>query len=108
MRKGNSISTFLELARKQLSEEINELKTMSFENLMFVKDEVIIPLNYSFHELLLLSTQGKSGPLFTLQNDENDANLFHEVDSNVGRIMVRHFYDLNKHVFPYNKYEVVF
>ena len=43
VKKGNSIGTFIESARKQLIDEFPDLKTTSFESLLLVKDDMILP-----------------------------------------------------------------
>jgi protein FAM50 len=42
----------------------NKLGKCSVSDLMFVKEDVILPHNISFHDLIITRARGKSGPLF--------------------------------------------
>ena len=43
MKKGDTIGSFLELVRKQLEPDFRELKLLSTEKLLYVKEDLIIP-----------------------------------------------------------------
>lgn len=43
MRKGDSIGEFLRSVQQQLSPEFREVRTTSVENLLYVKEDLIIP-----------------------------------------------------------------
>lgn len=93
MRKGDSIGEFLRAVQQQLAPEFREVRTTSVENLLYVKEDLIIPhvrsflplwfmsyliicwilanlllilLNvqqHSFYELIINKARGKSGPV---------------------------------------------
>eukprot|EP01133_Synstelium_polycarpum_P016761 gene16761-19929_t len=74
--KGTTISKFLELARL----EFKELRGVSVDHLMFIKEDLIIPHMYSFYDLIIEKARGKSGPLFKFDVHEdirlvNDASV---------------------------------
>ena len=41
-----------------------ELRNSSSDNLLYIKEDLIIPHNYSFYDLIVTKARGKSGPLF--------------------------------------------
>lgn len=104
--KGTLISQFLSLARK----EFKELQAVSSDNLMFIKEDLIIPQNYSFYELIETKARGKSGPLFYWDVHEDirliaDASVEKE-ESHAAKIVEKRWYDANKHAFPMNRWEL--
>ncbi|CAG7854497.1 Protein FAM50A [Serendipita indica DSM 11827] len=83
VKKGDKISTFLEKARQQFP----ELRGVNVDNLMYIKEDLIIPHHYTFYDFIVNKARGKSGPLFnfdvhddvrlladaTLEKDESHA-----------------------------------
>ncbi|XP_043707708.1 protein XAP5 CIRCADIAN TIMEKEEPER-like isoform X3 [Telopea speciosissima] len=63
-RKGDTIGEFLRAVQQQLAPEFREIRTTSVENLLYVKEDLIIPHQHSFYELIVNKARGKSGPLF--------------------------------------------
>ncbi|KAF1002121.1 hypothetical protein AG4045_016361 [Apium graveolens] len=61
---GDSIGEFLRAVQQQLAPEFREIRTTSVENLLYVKEDLIIPHQHSFYELIVNKARGKSGPLF--------------------------------------------
>lgn len=58
---------------------------------------------------VFFQARGKSGPLFTFDvHDDirmtNDATLEKE-DSHAGKVLLRHWYERNKHIFPASRWE---
>lgn len=43
VRKGDSIAEFLRAVQQQLASEFREIRTASVENLLYVKEDLIIP-----------------------------------------------------------------
>jgi len=43
VRKGDSIGEFLRAVQQQLAPEFREIRTTSVENLLYVKEDLIIP-----------------------------------------------------------------
>ncbi|KAH9614633.1 hypothetical protein KSS87_016199 [Heliosperma pusillum] len=62
VRKGDTIGAFLRAVQLQLSVEFREVRTTSVENLLYVKEDLIIPHQHSFYELIINKARGKSGP----------------------------------------------
>ncbi|XP_049848622.1 protein FAM50A-like [Schistocerca gregaria] len=58
--KGTKVDEFLSQVRR----EFRQLRNVATDHLMFIKEDLIIPPNYSFYELIETKARGKSGPLF--------------------------------------------
>ena len=43
MQKGNTVGEFLKAVREQLSVDYREMRTASVENLIYIKEDLIIP-----------------------------------------------------------------
>ncbi|TPX63059.1 hypothetical protein SpCBS45565_g06909 [Spizellomyces sp. 'palustris'] len=105
-KKGDSIGQFLENCRQQW----HELRGVNVDNLMYVKEDLIIPHHYTFYDFIVNKTRGKSGPLFSFDvHDDvrlvNDATIETE-ESHAGKILERAWYEKNKHIFPASRWEV--
>jgi len=105
-KKGTSIEGFL----YKVQQDWKELKRISVSDLMFVKEDIIIPHHYTFYDLIVTKARGKSGPLFTFEVQDdiravNDATIETE-ESHAGKVVDRRWYQRNKHLFPYNRWEV--
>jgi len=61
IEKGSSIKEFLEKVKRELSDEFTHLRRSSAENLIYVKEDLIIPSNYTFYDLIETRARGKSG-----------------------------------------------
>lgn len=64
MPKGTTIGKFLEAIKADLTQEFPDLRTVNTDGLMYVKEDLIIPLHFSFYDLIVTKARGKSGPLF--------------------------------------------
>ena len=62
--KGTTIRTFLEWVRQDLMADFPEMRNVSGDQLVYVKEDLIIPQTYSFYDLIATKARGKSGPLF--------------------------------------------
>ncbi|KAJ3405726.1 hypothetical protein HDV05_006364 [Chytridiales sp. JEL 0842] len=105
-KKGDTIAHFLELCRQ----EQHELRSVNVENMIYVKEDLIIPHHYTFYDFIVNQTRGKSGPLFSFDvHDDvrltNDASVETE-ESHAGKVMTRAWYEKNKHIFPASRWEV--
>ncbi|KAK1587772.1 hypothetical protein Q3G72_016696 [Acer saccharum] len=58
------LGEFLQAVQQQLPPEFREIRTTSMENLLYVKEDLIIPHQHGFYELILNKAKGKSGPAF--------------------------------------------
>jgi protein FAM50 len=104
--KGTTVETFLSQVRK----EFKELRNVSTDNLMFIKEDLIIPMHYSFYELIETKARGKSGPLF-LWDVHDDVRLIADAsvekeESHAAKVVERRWYESNKHAFPMNRWEI--
>jgi len=109
MKKGNSIYQFLQRSLESLRKEFGELKSVTGDQLMYVKEDLIIPHHYTFYDFIVTKARGKSGPLFSFDVKDdirmvNDATVEKE-DSHAGKVLLRSWYERNKHIFPASRWE---
>ncbi|KAL7425094.1 hypothetical protein Q5752_000782 [Cryptotrichosporon argae] len=105
-KKGDDIATFLLKCRNQ----IPELRGTSIENLMYIKEDLIIPHHYTFYDFIINKARGKSGPLFNF-DVHDDVRLFSDAtkekdESHAGKVVERSWYNRYKHIFPASRWEV--
>ncbi|KAH9842752.1 XAP5, circadian clock regulator-domain-containing protein [Rhodofomes roseus] len=105
-KKGDEIATFLEKCRQQFP----ELRGVSVDNLMYVKEDLIIPHHYTFYDFIVNKARGKSGPLFNFDVHDDvrllvDATIEKD-ESHAGKVVERSYYQRNKHIFPASRWEV--
>nr|POE79099.1 protein xap5 circadian timekeeper [Quercus suber] len=110
VRKGDTIGEFLRAVQQQLAPEFQEIRTTSVENLLYVKEDLIFPHQHSFYELIVNKARGKSGPLchFDVHEDVRtiaDATIEKD-ESHAGKVVERHWYEKNKHIFPASRWEI--
>jgi len=96
--KGSSVGRFLDVVKQ----ECKELRGVSVDSLMFIKDDYILPHHFSFYELHLGRVKGKGGGL--LFNFDEDAKPKDEL--RLTKVVERRWYEQNKHMFPASKWEV--
>ncbi|XP_070557900.1 protein FAM50A-like [Ptychodera flava] len=109
MKKGSTIQYFLQKAVEMLRKDFHELKSATVENLMYIKEDLIIPHHYSFYDFIVTKARGKSGPLFSFDvHDDirliNDATVEKD-ESHAGKVVLRSWYERNKHIFPASRWE---
>ncbi|GAB1598050.1 protein FAM50A-like [Argonauta hians] len=109
MKKGNSIQQFLQRCLENLRKEFNDLKSITVDQLMYVKEDLIIPHHYTFYDFIVTKARGKSGPLFNFDVHEdirliNDATVEKD-ESHAGKVCLRSWYERNKHIFPACRWE---
>ncbi|KIJ69029.1 hypothetical protein HYDPIDRAFT_105590 [Hydnomerulius pinastri MD-312] len=105
-KKGDSVSTFLEKCRQQFP----ELRGIGVDNLMYIKEDLIIPAHYTFYDFIVNKARGKSGPLFNF-DVHDDVRLLADAtkekdESHAGKVVERSWYQRNKHIFPASRWEV--
>lgn len=104
-KKGNSIYQFLQKSLEEvLRKEFPELKTVSADQLMYVKEDLILPQHYTFYDFIITKARGKSGPLFQFDVKDDirmisDASVEKE-ESHAGKVLLRSWYEKSKHIFP--------
>lgn len=109
VKKGNSIYQFLQKVLELLRKEFSELKTVMADQLMYVKEDLILPHHYTFYDFIVTKARGKSGPLFQFDVHDDvrlvsDASVEKE-DSHAGKVLMRSWYERNKHIFPASRWE---
>jgi len=105
--KGMSIGEFLELVRKELSTHFSELRGISGDYLMYIKDDLIIPHSYLFYDLISAKARGKSGHLMFKNQIYDKGDYVIDKDSgHPGKVITRAWYDRNKHIFPASRWEL--
>ncbi|XP_056160792.1 protein XAP5 CIRCADIAN TIMEKEEPER isoform X2 [Syzygium oleosum] len=92
VRKGDKIGDFLRAVQQQLAPEFREIRTTSVENLLYVKEDLIIPhlFHFDVHEDVRTIADA------TIEKDESHA----------GKVVERHWYEKNKHIFPASRWEI--
>jgi len=109
MKKGNTIYQFLVKVLDSVRSEFPELKTVSADQLMYVKEDLIIPQHNTFYDFIVSRARGKSGPLFSFDAHEDvrlvsDARIEKD-ESHAGKVILRNWYERNKHIFPASRWE---
>ena len=87
MKKGNSIYMFLCKVLDTIRNEFPELKTASGDQLMYVKEDLIIPQTNTFYDFIVSHARGKSGPLFNFDLKEEEVA---EEGLHTGKVCSRH------------------
>ena len=110
LEKGVTIGKFLEKVKSELRGEFRDLQNANADDLMYIKEDLIIPHDFSFYDLIITKARGKSGPLFHFDvHDDirmiNDATVEKD-ESHPGKIVERRWYERNKHIFPASRWEV--
>jgi protein FAM50 len=111
--KGDTVGTFLELIRKELGRtEFRELLSLSSDELLYIKEDLIIPHDYTFYDLIVTKARGKSGPLFHF-DVHDDVRVGAPIDSRIekdeshpGKVCTRTWYERHKHIFPASRWEI--
>jgi protein FAM50 len=110
VKKGDTVGEFLALVRRDLAKDFRELQTAKGD-LMYVKEDLILPHDITFYDLIVTKARGKSGPLFHF--DVHEDIRIGAVDSRVekdeshpGKVVERKWYDRNKHIFPASRWEI--
>lgn len=109
MKKGNTIYQFLVKVLDSVRSEFPELKIASADQLMYVKEDLIIPQHNTFYDFIVSRARGKSGPLFSFDVHDDvrlvsDARIEKD-ESHAGKVVLRNWYERNKHIFPASRWE---
>ena len=109
MKKGNSIYQFLCKVLENIRSEFPELKIVTGDQLMYVKEDLIIPQTNTFYDFIVSRARGKTGPLFNFDVKE-DVRLKYDAtvekdESHAGKVVLRSWYERNKHIFPASRWE---
>jgi protein FAM50 len=106
MPKGSTIEQFLNKCREQCP----QLRSAAADQLIYVKEDLIMPHSMTFYELIINKARGKSGPLFNF-DVHDDVRTVNDVrvekdESHPGKVMFRSVYERLKDKFPYSRFEV--
>jgi protein FAM50 len=109
VKKGNSIYQFLQKALEDLRPDFPELRAVTADQLMYVKEDLILPQTNTFYDFIVTKARGKSGPLFSFDVRE-DIRMVHDAtvekeESHAGKVVIRSWYERNKHIFPASRWE---
>lgn len=111
--KGDTVETFLSKCRTELLAEggtVNrDLRHCDVAGMMYIKEDLILPHDITFYDLIASKARGKSGPLFRFDVKDDvrlagDARVERE-DSHPGKVILRSWYDKNRGMFPANRWE---
>lgn len=109
--KGFTIGQFVAKAKVELEKsDFPELRAVPVDQLMYVKEDIILPHNVTFYGLIKEKARGKSGPLFHF-DVHDDVRINNDVriekdESHPGKIVDRKWYERNKHIFPASRWEM--
>lgn len=111
IKQGDTIGSFLESVRRTLCVEFRELSNIAADALLYIKEDLILPHDLTFYDLIVSKARGKSGPLFEHSVVEDvrlgPTDVRQETtESHPGKIVQRHWYERNKHIFPACRWEV--
>lgn len=103
-KKGTTVGRFLGMVQTQFK----DLRSVSSDELVFVKEDLIIPHHYSFYDFIVSKARGKSGPLFNFDVVEDvrlvsDANK-EKQDTHAAKVVERRWYERNRHIFPASRW----
>ncbi|XP_037375088.1 protein FAM50B [Talpa occidentalis] len=109
IHKGGTVQQFLKKALQGLRKDFRELRAAGVEQLMYVKEDLILPHYHTFYDFIVAKARGKSGPLFTFDVHDDvrllsDATLEKD-ESHAGKVVLRSWYEKNKHIFPASRWE---
>ena len=82
---------------------------MTADQLMYVKEDLILPQTNTFYDFIVTKARGKSGPLFNF-DVHDDIRIVHDAtkeknESHAGKVVLRSWYERNKHIFPASRWE---
>lgn len=111
--KGDTVEAFLGKVRASLLRDgektvQRDMKHCDAASMMYVKEDLIIPHDMTFYDLIVTRARGKSGPLFRfdVKDDVRLQTDAREVEnSHPGKVILRSWYDRNKNMFPANRWE---
>jgi len=113
--KGTTVGGFLEQLKRELRDEFPSLRGVASDNLMYVKEDLMLPHHMTFWDFIVTKARGKSGPLFAFDVHEVGRS-YKEVDgkmviteaqeSHPGKIVERNWYEKNKMNFPTSRWEL--
>jgi len=109
MKKGATLTQFLQRALDILRKEFNELKIATTDQVMFVKEDLIIPHFYTFQDFIKTRQMGKTGPLWQFDSI-GEIRVRQDAAQDIGeshpiKVVLRGWYEKNKHIYPASRWE---
>uniref|UniRef100_G3TZ60 Family with sequence similarity 50 member A n=1 Tax=Loxodonta africana TaxID=9785 RepID=G3TZ60_LOXAF len=109
MKKGNTMQQFLQKALEILRKDFSELRSAGVEQLMYIKEDLIIPHHHSFYDFIGDSPSALQGRSFNF-DVHDDVRLLSDAtvekdESHAGKVVLRSWYEKNKHIFPASRWE---
>ncbi|XP_007522265.1 protein FAM50B [Erinaceus europaeus] len=109
IHKGDTVQQFLKKALQGLRTDFRELRSAGVEQLMYIKEDLILPHYHTFYDFIVTKARGKSGPLFNF-DVHDDVRLLSDAtmekdESHAGKVVLRSWYEKNKHIFPASRWE---
>jgi protein FAM50 len=110
VKQGNTIGEFLQKVLEDLIPQFRQLAGLTSDDLLYVKEDLILPSDITFYDLIATKARGKSGPLFSFDvHDDirigpNDVRVEKD-DSHPGKVVERRWYERSKHIFPASRWE---
>ncbi|XP_012623855.1 protein FAM50B [Microcebus murinus] len=109
MSKGSTVQQFLRTALQGLRKDFPELRSAGVEQLMYIKEDLILPHYHTFYDFIVAKARGKSGPLFSF-DVHDDVRLLSDAtmekdESHAGKVVLRSWFEKNKHIFPASRWE---
>ncbi|KAK7202859.1 XAP5 protein [Myxozyma melibiosi] len=89
IKKGDQVWLMLDRTRKGKK----EFHRGTVDDIMLVKDNIIIPHYYEFYYFIVNKVQTKNGLLFDFDNPQG-------ADAKRTKVVHKSWYDKNKHIFP--------
>lgn len=96
---GDTIADFLKAARMALEKDFPNLRHTTVSNLLLVAHDVLVPQACTFHRLIVGKAHNIKGD--TLFDLEGKQGKLHTV-----KVMQRHWYESNKHIYPANVWQM--
>jgi protein FAM50 len=99
-RQGDAVGKFLAAIRRHFP----VIKNTNPDDLMLVKEGIIIPLHYTFYDFVINHTKGKHGLLFDA--DAPAALDTDTPDGQICKVVDRTWYEKNRHIYPASLWEL--
>jgi protein FAM50 len=100
VKVGDTVQEFLSRARVQLAADFPQMRHATVMNLLFVKDDLILPHSMTFYTLIVAKAQNASGePLFDATRSVKDQK------AHAAKIVQRHWFDSSKHIYPVSTWQ---
>eukprot|EP00055_Hartaetosiga_balthica_P004155 m.10340 g.10340 ORF g.10340 m.10340 type:complete len:323 (-) comp3656_c0_seq1:42-1010(-) len=98
--KGDTVATFIKKALKTVRRDHQELRSINVEEMLFIRDNVIMPQHLTFYDLILHQANNR-GQLFF----DFDGPKLKKDDPRSSKMCMRSWYESNKHIFPASCWE---